>query len=79
MSDSLTMTGCMENDIDPDQLASPVYIWFLTIFKEFINAQYQQVSAKLGSLCIICGLGQMTSKILIGQVHYGHLLVPGHA
>ena len=37
-SHSLTMPGCMENSVDPDQLASSAdYIWPHTVFKEFMH------------------------------------------
>ena len=65
------MSCCMENSVDPDQLASSEASWsgstlfsfefisgFILFFKEFMYGD-QQSKGKLGSLCITCSLGQV--------------------
>ena len=76
---------CMGKSVDPDQLASleaswsgstlfsKEYISGFIMFSKKVNTWYSTVRAKLSNLFF------GTSKIFFGQVHYGHLLVPGQA
>ena len=83
--DYYELTCCIENSVDPDQLASSeasssgstlftreVVSCFKLFSKEFI---YCLRTVRYIKAMVICFF--LTSKIYFGQVNFGHLLVPG--
>ena len=62
---------CIENSVDPDQLASSTLFTRELIFGFilFLNC--------LSTERYLANLYYRTSKLFFGQVHYCHLLVPG--
>ena len=55
-----------------------VWIWIYTVYKrvDICNAWFHTVFESVNCLST-ANLYHRTSEIFFGQVHYGHLLVPG--